>query len=327
MKRAICLTLIFVMAVSFAFARGGGDRSSEVIRLRLAENQPRDNPITIGMFRFADLVREKTGGTVEIEVFPDAMLGNETETIDQIHAGTLDFARVNTSALAATADAMALYTLPFIFISYDHKYRVLDGEIGRASMATLERTNMVGLEFWEAGSRHFYTTRTPIRQLSDMRGLRIRVQPSEVAIRMVGLLGAVATPMAYGEVFQALQTGVIDGAENDFVSYYTSGHYEAARNLSLSGHMAPPAVLLASKRTFDRLSASQQQAIREAAREAAIWQRQAMNDFQDESRRRTEAAGTTVYQVNVVEFQNAVGEIYDSYPQFRTQIEAIKALQ
>ena len=331
LRKNIRLLFVALLLLSMAFysCSKPAPKPAEVqkFNFKLAENQPTDNPITQGMFKFAEIVNQKSGGSITVEVYPDAQLGNETETIDQVQAGTLDFARVNTSALASTADAVGLYTLPYVFVSFEHKYKVLDGDIGKASLATLDQFNMIGLEYWESGSRHFYTTKTPIKQLSDLKGMKIRVQPSEVAIKMVGLLGAVATPMAYGEVFQALQTGVIDGAENDFVSYYTSGHYEVAKNMSLDGHMAPPAVLLCSKPTFAKLDASQQQAVRDAAKEASAWQRKAMNDFQDESRKKVEAAGCTIYDVNAVDFQNAVGEIYEAYPQYKSQLQAMKALQ
>ncbi|MDR1931752.1 MAG: TRAP transporter substrate-binding protein [Spirochaetales bacterium] len=330
MKKILGFVMVLAVLASFAFAGGGSEpaaSASAKLQFKLAENQPKGNPITEAMFRFADLVKQKTGGAVEIEVYSDAQLGNENETIDQVQAGTLDFARINTSAIASTADEMSLYTLPYIFVSFEHKYKVLDGDIGKASVAALEKYNMVGLEFWEAGSRHFYTTKVPIKSLSDLKGLKIRVQQSEVAIKMVELLGAKATPMAYGEVFQGLQTGVIDGAENDFVSYYTSGHYEVAKNLCLDGHMAPPALVIASAPSFNKMDTTRQQAVREAAREAAVWQRKAMNDFQNESRKAVEAAGSKIYDVNVLDFQNAVKAIYDMYPQFAKQIDGIKALQ
>ena len=329
MKKIVFLVLVVTLVVTGAFAGGGAASSGAAakVNFKLAENQPKDNPITQSMFRFAEAVKQKTNGSVNIEVYPDAQLGNESETIDQVQAGTLDFARVNTSALASTIGEVAIYTLPYIFVGFDHKYKLLDGDVGKATLAAFDKYNMLGLEFFESGSRNFYTTKVPIRKLADIKGLKIRVQPSEVAIKMVGLLGAVATPMAYGEVFQGLQTGVIDGAENDFVSYYTSGHYEVAKYFSLDGHMAPPAVLLFSKASFNKLNASQQQAVREAAREAAVWQRKAMNDFQNESRKAVEAAGCTIFDVNAVEFQQAVTSIYDMYPQFKSQIEKIKALQ
>ena len=185
---------------------------------------------------------------------------------------------------------------------------------------------MKNLCYLEAGSRNFYTTEKPITCVADMKGPKVRVQPSNVAIKMVELLGGAATPMDYGEVYQGLQTGVIDAAENDFVSYYTSGHYEVAPYYSLDGHMAPPAVLIVSLNAWNRLSPEQQAAVQEAADEAAVWQRKAMDDYQNESRAAVEAAGCQVIDVDVKEFQDAVASIYDMYPQYTEYIEAIRAV-
>ena len=262
-----------------------------------------------------------------IEVYEDAQLGDEASTIEQIEAGTLDFARINSSALATTVDEVGVFTLPYVFMDQEHKYKVLDGEVGDSVMKALENYGMVGLEFWEAGSRNFYTTNKPITSVADMKGMKIRVQQSEVAMKMVALLGAEATPMAYGEVFQGLQTGIVDGAENDFVSYYTSGHYEVAKNFTLDGHMAPPAMLLCSEKTWGKMTEDQQKAVREAAEEAAVWQRKAMQDFQDESRKKVEEAGCKIYEVNVQEFQDAISEIYDMYPQYKDALAKMKELQ
>lgn len=295
------------------------------LSFKLAENQSADNPVSKGMQMFADLVNEKTNGTVTIEVYLDAQLGNENETIDQVQAGTLDFARINTSALSATADGVTVFTLPYIFTSYEQKYNVLDGEIGQGIIDGLEAYNMVGLEYWEAGSRSFYTVKKPVKSVADLKGMKLRVQQSDVAIKMVELLGGAATPMAYGEVYQGLQTGVIDGAENDFVSYYTSGHYEVAPYYTTDGHMAPPAMLLMSKSSWDKMSESQQAAVREAAREAALWQRTAMNEYQEEAKAKVMEAGCEVFEVNVQEFQDAVADIYAMYPQHAEVIDAIRA--
>lgn len=296
------------------------------VSFKLAENQPENNPITEGMYLFAELAYEKSNGTVILDVYADAALGAENENIDQVQAGTLDFARVNTSALSATVAEVELYGLPYVFNDTEHKYQVLDGDIGQSTLATLSDFNMVGLEYWEAGSRNFYTNSTPITCVADLAGLKIRVQTSEVAMSMVELLGAVPTSMDYGEVFQGLQTGVIDGAENDFVSYYTSGHYEAAKHFSLDGHMAPPAVVLCSQAAWDSMSEAQQTAVSEAAKEAAVWQRTAMDDYQDESRTLVVEAGCTIYDVDVSEFQDATAALFDSYPQYADQVAQIRAL-
>lgn len=313
-------------AASGAQSSAAEATSEPQLKFKLAENQSAGNPISEGMQMFADLVKEKTGGSVEIEVYLDAQLGTENETIDQIQAGTLDFARINTSALASTADEVGVFTLPYIFTSTEQKYKVLDGEVGQGVIKSLEKYNMVGLEFWEAGSRNFYSTKKPIKGLADMKGMKVRVQQNDVAIKMVELLGAAATPMAYGEVYQGLQTGVIDAAENDFVSYYTSGHYEVAKYFSLDGHMAPPAMVLMSKSSWDKMSDKQKAAVTEAAKEASAWQRKAMQEFQDESRAKVEAAGCEIFEVDVKSFQDAVTDIYDMYPQYADVIKAIQAI-
>ena len=327
MKKKIVTILAVLLLATVLFAQGGAETKG-VVKFKLAENQPANNPISKGMLMFADLVKEKTGGSVQIEVYMDAQLGNESETIDQVQAGTLDLARVNTSALATTADEVGVFTLPYVFTSTEQKYKVLDGAIGTEVMNALGKYNMVGLEFWEAGSRNFYTTKKPIKSVADMKGLKVRVQPSEVAIKMVELLGGAATvlgPIVGAMIFWALQTGVIDAAENDFVSYYTSGHYEVAKYFSLDGHMAPPAVVIMSAKSWAKLDASQQKAVREAAREAAVWQRKARDDFQNESRAAVEAAGCQVFDVEVKPFQDMVSAIYAMYPQYKNVIEQIRA--
>jgi tripartite ATP-independent transporter DctP family solute receptor len=335
MKKTMVALLVVMLVAGAVFAQGGKESApaasstapAKVIKLKLAENQPANNPISKAMQKFADLVKEKTNGSVEVDVYLDAQLGSENETIDQIQAGTLDLARINTSALASTADEVGVFTLPYIFTSMDQKYKVLDGAIGQNIIKSLEKYNMIGLEYWEAGSRNFYSTKKPIKSVADLKGMKVRVQQSEVAIKMVELLGGAATPMSYGEVYQGLQTGVIDAAENDFVSYYTSGHYEVAKYYSLDGHMAPPAMLLMSKSVYDKLDASQQKAIKEAAREAALWQRKAMDDFQNESRAAVEKAGCQIFEVDTKEFQNAVTPIYAKYPQYASVIKAIQEVK
>ena len=353
MKKILAMLLVVVLGLSLVACGGstpeappqappaeappqapveGGEEQSDFagapsFRLMLAENQSATNPISIGMQMFAELVYELTEGTVYIDVFLDGQLGSETDTTVQVQAGTLDLVRTNVASVIPIFDDMGVLMLPFIFADDDHKFRVLDGEIGQQLKDGLLDYGFVALEFFEAGSRNFYTTDRPIRSAADMQGMMIRVQPVEMAIRMVEALGAAAVPVPFAEVYQALQTGVIDGAENDFVSYYTAGHFEVAPYFTLSGHMAPPAMLLMSAQTWNQLTEAQQTAIRQAAREAALWQRQAMMDFQLESRAIVEAAGTEVIEVDVREFQEAMAEVYAMYPQYEALIEAILALQ
>ena len=318
----LVLALVFVCCAALATADMG-----PTLNFKLAENQPEGNPITEGMHKFADLVKEYTEGTVTIDVYSNGALTDEASSVDQLQLGSLDFSRVNTNSLAPTVDEFGVFAMPYLFTSTEQKYRALDGEAGDAVMAKLDDYGMVGLYFWEAGARCFYTTSKPIRTVEDLKGMKIRVQQTEVAISMVRALGAEATPMDYAEVFQGLQTGIVDGAENDFVSYYTSGHYEVAKYYSLDQHMAPPAILLMAKSSWDQMSAEQQAGVQKAAYEAAIWQRQAMQDYQLESRAACEAAGCEIIEVDVPSFQAAVASVYDKYPQYKEIVDMINAVK
>lgn len=303
-----------------------GDMGDE-LHFKLAENQADGNPITEGMKMFADLANKYTDGTVNIDVYPNAALCDEASSIDQVMAGTLDFSRVNTNSMAPVVDLFGAFSMPYLFSNTEAKYKALDGAAGEMTFKELENYNMVGLDFYEAGSRNFYTTDKPITCVADLKGMKIRVQQTEVAISMVQALGAEATPMDYGEVFQGLQTGIVDGAENDFVSYYTSGHYEVAKNFTLDGHMAPPALVICSKKTWDQMSDAQKEGVKKASREAAEWQRQAMQDYQEESRAKCEESGCKIIDVDVKEFQDTVQSVYDKYPQYKELVDLIRSAE
>ncbi|MFD1881204.1 TRAP transporter substrate-binding protein [Paracoccus pacificus] len=296
--------------------------------LRLAENQPDTKPVTIAMKRFAELVKQYSNGEVEVQVFDGAQLGQEPETIEQAQAGIVDFARVNSVVLANVSPSMGVFTLPYIFRDFDHKFAVLDGEIGQQVLADLEDVGLKGFPFLEAGSRNFYTVKgKPVRSIDDLKGMKIRVQPAPIALRMIELLGAVPTPMNYGEVYSALQTGVIDGAENDYVSYQTSAHYEVAPNYTVDGHLSPPAVLVMNKAKFDGLPPAQQEAITKAAQEAALYERQIMNEAMDTAKQAVIDAGAEIIEVDNAPFRKAVEPIYAEFPDLVPLIEKIGQVQ
>ena len=318
------LTLVLALALICIACVAMADKT---LTFKLAENQPEGNPITDGMYKFAELAKEYTNGTVIIDVYPNGALTDEASSVDQLQLGSLDLSRVNTNSISSTIDEFGVFAMPYLFASTELKYKALDGDAGKMVTDTLADYNMVPLCFWEAGARCFYTTSKAIRGVEDLKGMKIRVQQTEQAISMVKALGAEATPMDYAEVFQGLQTGIVDGAENDFVSYYTSGHYEVAKYYSLDQHMAPPAILLMSKTSWDKMSAEQQAGVQKAAYEAAVWQRQAMQDFQEESRKNCEAAGCEIIDVDIPSFQAAVASVYDEYPQYKAIVDAINAVK
>ncbi|MBL4919007.1 TRAP transporter substrate-binding protein DctP [Szabonella alba] len=310
-----------VIAVSAVLAPG---LASAQTVLRLAENQPETNPVTIAMMKFAELVAEYSDNELNVQVFHSAQLGQEPETIEQAQAGIVDFARVNSVVLSNVSPSMGVFTLPYIFRDYDHKFAVLDGEIGQAALNDLGEVGLKGFPFMEAGSRHFYTVAgKPVRSIDDLKGMKIRVQPAPIALRMVELLGAVPTPMNYGEVYSALQTGVIDGAENDFVSYQTSSHYEVAPNYTLDGHLSPPAVLVMNAARFEGLSDAQKEAVTRAAQEAAIYEREIMTAAMDTAREAVVAAGAEIIEIDNAPFREAVAPIFAEFPDLVPVIEAI----
>ncbi|MFV0490475.1 MAG: TRAP transporter substrate-binding protein [Pseudorhodobacter sp.] len=299
--------------------------SAETV-LRLAENQPESNPVTVAMFKFADLVKEYSGGEVVVQVFPGAQLGQEPETIEQTQAGIIDLTRVNSVPVANVSPSMGVFTLPYVFADWDHKYRVLDGDIGAEVLADLENYGLVGFDYMDAGARSFYTVEgKTIASIDDLKGLKVRVQPAPISIRMMELLGAVPTPMNYGEVYSSLQTGVIDGAENDFVSYQTSAHYEVAPNYVVDAHLSPPALLLMNKAKFDSLPAEQQEAVRRAAKEAALFEREAMREANEAARQAVIDGGATVTEIDNAPLQAAVEPIYEEFPDLKPLLDRIKA--
>ncbi|AUH35246.1 TRAP transporter substrate-binding protein [Paracoccus tegillarcae] len=294
--------------------------------LRLAENQPDSNPVTVAMYRFAELVKEYTAGEVEVQVFAGAQLGQEPETIEQAQAGIVDFTRVNSVGLANVVPTMGAFTLPYVFADWDHKYRVLDGDIGAEVLEDLADVGLKGFAYMDAGSRSFYTVEgKPIASIDDLKGMKIRVQPAPISIRMMELLGAVPTPMNYGEVYSALQTGVIDGAENDFVSYETSAHYEVAPNYVIDAHLSPPALLLMNKARFDGLPPEQQEAITKAAVESAMFEREIMREANEAARTTVVDGGAVVNEIDNAPFQAAVQPIYEEFPDLTPLLDRIAA--
>lgn len=229
--------------------------SKETIVLRLAETQTETYPATMGAIEFARLVEERTDGRIKIEVFTGGQLGGDEQAIlEQVQFGAIDFTRANFAPMTEFAPILNLLQMPYLFTDADHMHKVIDSEIGTELLSSVEAGNFVGLALYDAGTRNFYNSVRPIKTVEDMKGLKIRTTQSQLIVDMVEALGASATPMAFGEVYSSLQTGVIDGAENNWVSYDQNSHYEVAKYISLDGHTAPPEILVCSKMVFDKLS-------------------------------------------------------------------------
>ncbi len=275
-----------------------------------------------------ELLRQRSNNRLSID--PGAAdKDSEIFTIAQVRTGTLDMARLSASALGNTVPESAVLDLPFLFKSTEHRRRVLAGPIGDELLAAFSARDLIGLCFFDAGARSFYTVAAPVRTAADLRGLRIRVQPASSIIQTMKALNAVPMPMPYAQVMAALNAGTIDGAENNLTSYLASKHYEKAKFYSATEHTAPPAILVFSKQRWNRLSADDQKLIRQAAKEAVPY-RDKLEDDEDAATRTKLAASGVQFVANVdkASFSSALAPSYPdlvSDPRIRALAERIKA--
>lgn len=284
------------------------------IVFRLAENQPEDYPSTLGAKEFARLVSERTNGRIKIEVYADGKLGNENSVVEQIQFGAIDFARVSVSSLTEANKSMVALMLPYLYKDRNHMFKVLDGYIGDTILADLNKSGYTGLAWYDAGTRNFYNTKKEIKSPEDMKGLIIRTQKTDLMMDLTSALGATPVAMAYGDVYSALKTGVIDGAENNWPSFEASKHYEIAKFFTVDEHMRVPELVLASKMVMDKLSAADQETVKSAAKEASLLEREEWLKREEASKKKIEASGVkiTYLQTNAA-FKEKVKGLYDKY--------------
>ncbi len=280
---------------------------------RLAEAHPADYPTTRADMRFAELVKERSGGRITIDVFPSAQLGEEKAVIEQVQLGAIEFTRVSTGPLGEFNKDFGVFSLPYIFENDDHVWKFLLSEDGMGLLDSLESSKLKGLAYYSSGSRSFYSPK-PLTKLEDLKGLKIRVIENKLNIAIMKALGANATPMPYGEVYSSLQTGVIDAAENNWPSYYSSKHYEVAKNYIVDGHQRVPEVLMISQATWEKLSEDDQKLIKQAALDSIDYQREEWAKFEKESEDAVRAAGSTITVVDdLTPWKEAVKPVIEEY--------------
>lgn len=288
--------------------------------LRYADNQPEDYPTTLAAEYFARLVEERTHGKIVIRVYANGELGDENSVFEQVQFGGIDLTRVSMSTLAEFFPNVEVLQLPYLYDDADHMWRVLDGQIGDQFLASTRQAGVIGLSWFDAGARSFYT-REQITSLEDLQGLTIRVQESEFMSHMVQLLGAVPVQIPYGDVYSAMQTAKIDGAENNWPSYESTGHFEAAPYFLLDEHSRLPEMQIMSTIAMDKISQIDEdyvQIIMECAGESAQYERELWKEREEASEELVRSMGCTVTELSAEElekFRQAVQPMYDSYPE------------
>jgi tripartite ATP-independent transporter DctP family solute receptor len=278
-----------------------------------------------------DRLLERTNGRHRIVLFHSRQLGEEEATIAQTRAGAIDIDRVSIGPLAAFIPDLRILSLPFLFRSADHFHKTLDGEIGNTILASFEAHGFVGLTYYDSGARSLYNKVRPVRTLADLKGLKIRIQQSEVAADLVRALGAEPVVLAYGQVLTGLSAGLIDGAENNWPSYVTTEHYKVAPYYTLTEHTMLPEVLIMSKKAWDGLSPEDRVIFQEVARESARFMRRQWEAWEDQARNVAEGAGVTVISdFDRAPFIEATKGIYDrllSDQASRDLVDRIRAVQ
>jgi tripartite ATP-independent transporter DctP family solute receptor len=290
-----------------------GRAQAQTLTLRSADIHPEGYPTLEAVKFMGQLITERTGGRVRIQTFHAAQLGGEKDTIEQTRFGVIDMNRINMAPFNNAIPETNVPSLPFIFRSVAHMRKVMDGAIGESILQSFDGQDLVGLCFYDSGARSFYNSKRPINSLADMKGLKIRVQQSDMFIDLVNALGANATPMPFGEVFAALQTNVIDGAENNWPSFESTRHFEVSKFYSLTEHSMSPEVLVMSKRSFGKLSAADQGVVRAAAKESVAKMRELWEAREKASEAAVKAKGAVINTVEKQPFIDAMKPVYDKY--------------
>lgn len=305
--------LLGLGAASLACVAGGTARAAAPVRLRAADVHIEGYPTVAAVQWLGERLSERTAGRLSVQVYHSGQLGRESDTVELARFGALDIARVNFAAVNNPFPLTQVFSLPYVFDSVEHMRRAVDGGAGAAILQDFAARGLVGLAIYDAGSRCIYNTRRAIAEPGDMHGLKLRVPPSDIFIDMVRALGGNPTPLPFGESYSALQTHLIEGAENNWRTFHTSRHFEVARFWSVSNHSHSPEALVMSRRRFDALSGDEQEALLQAARESVRYMRKLWDRMEAQSQAAVMADGVAVNEVDTAAFQRAVQPMLKRY--------------
>lgn len=301
--------------------------ASHALEFRSSDVHPDDYPTVQAVRHMGELLTKATNGRHSIKVYAKSTLGNEKDTIEQTKLGAIAMTRVNVAPMNNICAATMVPTMPFLFRSTDHLRRVLDGLIGDEILKNCEAQGFVGLAFYDSGARSIYSVKKPVRTLADAKGMKVRVQQSDLWVSLLEAMGANATPMPYGEVYTALKTGLVDAAENNYPSYESSRHFEVAKFYNKTEHSMAPEILLFSKKLWDTLTADDQKALRATAKESVIYMRKLWDEREAASLAKVRAEGAQIIEVDKVGFQNAMKPVYEKFlkdPKLQDMVNRIK---
>jgi tripartite ATP-independent transporter DctP family solute receptor len=298
---------------------------------KASDVQPPGYPTVAATENLGKKLSAATDGRLSIQMYPSMQLGGEKETIEQTQIGAIQISRVSVGTMGPIVDDINVVNMPFLFKNTAHAEKMMDGPIGQElldKITSSPNANLVALCWMDAGARSLYNTKHPIKSIDDVKGLKFRVIGNPIFVDMMNALGGNGVAMGYDQVFSALQTGVIDGAENNPPSYVFSNHYTAAKYLSLTEHLIIPEVLVFSRRIWNTLSADDQGLLKKFAREAQLEERELWNQYEQKAMEKAKAAGCQIVEIaDKAPFQNAVKPVWDKYgPKYQDMIKRIQAI-
>ncbi|HKO09887.1 MAG TPA: TRAP transporter substrate-binding protein [Alphaproteobacteria bacterium] len=307
---ALALTLLAALPAGPAAAQ-------EKMVFKDSDVHPPGYPTVVAVEEMGKKLAAATSGRLSIQIFPSMQLGGEKEAIEQAQVGAIQLARVSVGALGPVVDDLNVFNLPFLFRSVEHMRKVIDGPIGQELLDRVTNnpnTHLIGLCWMDAGARSMYDTKRPIKSIEDMKGLKVRVMGNPMFVDMMNALGANGVPMGYDQVFSALQTGVVDGAENNPPSFVFDNHYQVAKHFTLTEHLIVPEILVFSRKTWDGLSKDDQALIAKLARAAQLEERTLWDAKEKDAFDKMTAAGIDVERIaDKTPFQQAVKPVWDKY--------------
>lgn len=286
-------------------------------------------PNTVAMDKFAELLKEKSGGKMTVKMYHSGTLGSQPDAIEQLRIGGIEIGNFNLGPLGPIVPEANVVSLPFIFKDVDHMWRVLDGKAGDIINEGMTKFGIVPLAWYDAGARSFYNSKKPIMKPEDVAGMKVRVMNNDLYSGMISALGGNPSPMAFAEVYQSLKTGVVDGAENNWPSYESTGHYEVAKYYSMSQHLIIPETLCVNAKVWQGLSPEDQKILKEAAVESAMLQRKLWKEREKASEEKVLAGGVQFNEIpDKSGFQAAMKPVYEKFlkdnPNLKTLVETIQ---
>jgi len=285
--------------------------------LKASDVHPEGYPTVQAVENMGKKLEAATGGRLSVQMYASMQLGGEKEAIEQAQVGALQLARVSVGALGPVVDDLNVFNLPFLFRDTAHMDKIIDGAIGQELLDKVTEspnTHLVGLAFMDAGARNLYDTKKPIKDIADVKGLKVRVMGNPMFVDMMNAIGGNGVAMGYDQVFSALQTGVVDGAENNPPSFYFDNHYQVAKFYTLTEHLIVPEILVFSRPTWDTLSKDDQALIKKLAREAQLEERRLWNEKEQQAIDKMKAAGIEIITISdKTSFQKAVKPVWDKY--------------